>query len=423
MKAYKTSQGKWQVNYSERGKQRTIHLGRDFTSGSADRVATIVTDILSCRKRGDAVPLEILRRVENLPERVRNSFERHGLIGGVSSWTLADLLEKFRETKSHFKKTTQDFYRNFGNHLAAFFGSDCRLSAIGKLDCERFKNQHLGKLAACTTSRGLRACRTIFKYAVDAGWLENNPFKKVSSRVDVNLVRQSYVDNATIYKVMEYCRDDYDRLLLALARFGGLRIPSEAGHLRYCDFDLVNNVIRIHQDTKTGAREVPLFGEIREIFDRIVVNLGKISVPADSPGENYSADSQALVFGKLGNRGTIHNRILAVIRASGVPVWLKLFVNLRSSCITDLVGRGYSEKTLDAIFGNSARVRNLHYVQFLKDKEYSKVLEDAERLRRLSVENVVKKDTEFDIESLDEGELLRLRDWLLKRYGTGKQAG
>jgi len=77
--------------------------------------------------------------------------------------------------------------KNFGNHLVAFFGSDCRLSAIGKLDCERFKNQYLGKLAACTASHGLRACRTIFKYAVDAGWLENNPFNEVTSRVDVNL--------------------------------------------------------------------------------------------------------------------------------------------------------------------------------------------------------------------------------------------
>jgi len=173
-------------------------------------------------------------------------------------------------------------------------------------------------------------------------------------------------------------------------------------------------VIRIHLDTKTGAREVPLFGEIREIFDRIVVNLGKTSV---------TANSQELVFGKLGKRGTIRNRLLAVIRASGVPVWLKLFVNLRSSYITDLVGRGYSEKTLDAIFGNSARVRNLHYVQFLKDKEYGNVLADAERLRSLSVENVVKNAAKFDVESLDEVELLRLRDWLLKRYGTGKQAG
>ena len=35
--------------------------------------------------------------------------------------------------------------------------------------------------------------------------------------------------------------------------------------------------------------------------------------------------------------------------------WAKLFVNLRSSCITDMVERSYTEKTLDAIFGNTIK--------------------------------------------------------------------
>jgi len=68
MRAYKTGQGKWQVNFSEKGKQRTLYLGRDFTSGSADRVARIVTDLLACRNRGDVVPLEILQKIKTLPE-------------------------------------------------------------------------------------------------------------------------------------------------------------------------------------------------------------------------------------------------------------------------------------------------------------------------------------------------------------------
>ena len=108
MQAYKTSQGNWQVNFSEKGKQKTLYLGRDFTSGSADRVARIVTDILACRNRGDTVPLEILRKVETLPERVQRSFERHGLTGNIAGRTLASLLESFYTTKTHLKSTTQE---------------------------------------------------------------------------------------------------------------------------------------------------------------------------------------------------------------------------------------------------------------------------------------------------------------------------
>lgn len=37
---------------------------------------------------------------------------------------------------------------------------------------------------------------------------------------------------------------------------------------------------------------------------------------------------------------------------------------------------GYSEKTLDSIFGNSAKVRAEHYEQFHKVVEYDRVLHD-----------------------------------------------
>ena len=166
------------------------------------------------------------------------------------------LLQSFYESKAHLKPKTQENYRMFGNLLSEFFGKNKKIASIEKFNCERFKAALLKKYAACTISRGMRSCRSIFKFAVDAEWLIKNPFVGVSGSVEVNLDRQVYVDRKTIYRVMEHCRDDYDRLLLALARFGGLRIPSEIRLMRFSDF--TKDVILIHKDTKTGAREVPL---------------------------------------------------------------------------------------------------------------------------------------------------------------------
>ena len=92
MKAYKTTQGNWQVNFSEFGKQRTLYLGREFTVSSADRVARIVTEILSCRKMGDAVSPEIIRRISELPVNIQKSFVKHGLMDKTSCRTLGELL-------------------------------------------------------------------------------------------------------------------------------------------------------------------------------------------------------------------------------------------------------------------------------------------------------------------------------------------
>jgi hypothetical protein len=41
---------------------------------------------------------------------------------------------------------------------------------------------------------------------------------------------------------------------------------------------------------------------------------------------------------------------------------------------------GYDEKTLDAIFGNSARIRMKHYIQFNKQRAYARILADGDRI-------------------------------------------
>jgi hypothetical protein len=104
---------------------------------------------------------------------------------------------------------------------------------------------------------------------------------------------------------------------------------------------------------------------------------------------------------------------------SGVECWKKLFVNLRSSCITDCVEWGYSEKMMDSMFGNSARIRSQHYVQFRRDREYAKALENNERMIKRLRENNEKEDLTMN----EKEELFLLRNLLVNRFGTGRTAG
>ncbi|MDR1269977.1 MAG: hypothetical protein LBK82_10660, partial [Planctomycetaceae bacterium] len=107
-----------------------------------------------------------------------------------------------------------------------------------------------------------------------------------------------------------------------------------------------------------------------------------------------------------------------VITRAGVEQYLKLFINMRSSCITDLDALGYSEKTLDAIFGNSAEVRRIHYLQLQKREAYKKVLADNKAIlynKDLSGNNI-----QNDIENLLSCKnLLTLRDFLVSAFGVG----
>jgi hypothetical protein len=84
-----------------------------------------------------------------------------------------------------------------------------------------------------------------------------------------------------------------------------------------------------------------------------------------------------------------------------------------------MVDRRYSEKTLDAIFGNSALVRSRYYIQFRKEKEYARVLADDAHIVKMLREGVDEK--ELSLEKINE--LLVLRDLLVNHFGTGKKAG
>ena len=127
-----------------------------------------------------------------------------------------------------------------------------------------------------------------------------------------------------------------------------------------------------------------------------------------------------MVFPNLGNH--CRDKIVFAIKQSGVPVWKKLFINLRSSCITDFVERGYSEKTLDAIFGNSALVRSRHYVQFRKEREYSRVLQEDECLLKL-YRNGIDLDVSDDLLLRKIRQILVSPEVLVSEFGAVKKAG
>jgi site-specific recombinase XerD len=399
MKAYRTKQGSWQLNYSENGVQKTLYLGKRFNAASADRVAKIVTELLYSRGRGDTVPLEILQKMFNLPKRIRLSIERLGLMNRVLDLTLDEFFNRFAKTKAELKPKTQKFYKDWFKRFYDYFGKEILVSTISSDVAKKFADCCEDNLAPCTVYRGMVACRTMFKLAVKLGIVTENPFSEIKLGERVNTSRQYYVSRETIENVLKFCNDDRERLVIVLARFAGFRIPSELKHLRFGDFK--NDIIIVHEDTKTGFREVPLFREVKEVFERL------------------SGRSDELVFPRQYSEQWYSWQMLAdTLERAGMERWPKLYVNMRSSCITDLDALGYSEKTLDAIFGNSAEVRRIHYLQLQKEEAYKKVLADNEAILYKKNKSANNMDNNME-KLLSCKNLLALRDLLVSQFGTG----
>jgi integrase len=345
------------------------------------------------------LPPDLLRRIRELPPRIRESLERFGLVSDQFDLTLQRLCKRYQETKTNCKEKTVRHYCQWSNRLYEFFGKDAKVSVVTKKEAEKFLDCISDHLSPCTVFRGTITCRAIFRYAVGLGTIFSSPFEGVRRGQRTNESRQFYVSRDMIDKVLSACADDRERLVVVLARYGGLRIPSEIERLTFGDF--TETRFHIHEDTKTGAREVPLFHEIREVFERL-----------------SGSSSERIFTGKLSKSWGAWTMLADILERVGLDRWPKLFVNLRSSSITDLVKLGYDERTLDAIFGNSAEVRKAHYIQLQKDKEYKKVLEDNAAI----VEFLRKNGGTFEMgkKEISLRDILDFRDLLVSRFESEK---
>src|SRR5690606_19457727 len=103
--------------------------------------------------------------------------------------------------------------------------------------------------------------------------IDTDPFGDMKqTSVRANKAREHFITVETARQVLDACPNSQWRLIFALARFGGLRTPSESLELRWADIDWERNQIRVtlpktaHHEGKE-ERLIPLFPELRPYLD------------------------------------------------------------------------------------------------------------------------------------------------------------
>jgi len=103
------------------------------------------------------------------------------------------------------------------------------LSNITSLDAARWRQGLEDEgLAEATVSKRVKTARQIFKLGVRWKLLPENPFADLKAGSQRNRDRLVFVPRASVEAVLEVTSDVQWRLLIALSRYGGLRVPSEA---------------------------------------------------------------------------------------------------------------------------------------------------------------------------------------------------
>jgi len=186
--------------------------------------------------------------------------------------------------------------------------------------------------------------------------ISENPFDGTATGSFKNSARLVFVTRETTAQAIAEAPDAEWRLIIALARYGGLRCPSELLALTWQDVDWERSRFKATspKTKKQGKphRWVPLFPELRPYLEAAFDAAPEGSVYVV---ERYRDPSQ--------NLRTMFQRIL---KRAGVDPWERLFQNLRASRETELAN-DFPIHVVTEWLGNTPNVAIAHYLSATED--------------------------------------------------------
>jgi len=376
-----------QLSPGEDERRPKIHLGA-VTGRQAQSALSHIETLLKCRKTGDVMPTATQEWLNGIPDGLRSRLEKLALveIRAKNRWTVAAWVADYIARRPDVKEGTRRKWRDVQGKLAAFFRND----TIGDVTIQHAKAfrvylQTTVGLSENTLRRHIGIARQFFNAAIEAEIIVKNPFRGQSVSLRANEARFYYVNPETAQAVLEACPDAAWRLLFGLARYGGLRCPSEVLRLKWQDVDFAKERFTVHS-SKTehhadgGIRTVPMFPELKPLF--------RDAFEQAKDGAVYCIDRYK---GQWSNVGVHMARI---IKHAGVNVWPKLFQNCRSTRETELFKlTGGNIKAVCKWLGNSPAVAMAHYAQVteadMQQAAKKAVMIDAENALEKEVHNQV----------------------------------
>ena len=248
-----------QLSPGENESRPKISLG-DCNAKQADSAKRNIEHILKCKNAGDIIPPLVQDWLTGLTDGLRKRLEALSIIEPRNkgrSFTVAEWTEKYLKMRQADKGTKADTVRkleNVARRLSVFFKTE-KLNEITVFQAKAFKKYLLTTvgLSENTARKHIAISRQFFTAAIESNLIEDNPFKGKGQPVTIrpNKNRFFYVTQEMALKVLETCPDTQWRLIFGLARWGGLRCPSEVLRLKWQDIDFNRDVIYVVK-TKNG---------------------------------------------------------------------------------------------------------------------------------------------------------------------------
>jgi integrase len=274
---------------------------------------------------------------------------------------LGEFLDAYELKRTDVGKGTTNSYKQTSGLLNEYFGRNKPLKDVTEGDADEFRAWLLTKVGDNTARRHCGRAKQFFRAAHRKKLIAENPFGDMKgTSVRENRSREYFLSLEDSLAVLDACPDLQWRLIFALARFGGLRTPSETLLLKLADVDWARNKIRI-TSPKTAHHEgheerfIPIFPELRPLLLE--------AAEAAEPGTEY------FITKHRQPNCNLRTQFERIIKRAGLKPWPKLFQNLRSTRETELA-KAFPIHVVCRWLGNSQLVAAKHYLQ-LQDSDFA----------------------------------------------------
>ncbi len=358
------------------GKRRSIRLGK-LSMRQAESVRVKVENLVAAKITGHAPSDEVSRWLAGLDDPMINKLARAGLTSHRNHTTLQGWLDRYlSDREGELKPESLRKLRQTKDKLLAYYDPQTPLRAITVEQAadwrQWMKTQKLSE-AAIKTHCG--NAKTMAEEAVRRELVSDNPFQHLKSGPTPSRHKR-YVTPDEIDRIIDACPNAEWKLLFGLARYVGLRIPSESHLLSWADVDWERSRLTVRSpktEHHTGHEQ------------RIVPVTPKLMKLLQDRFDECDEGQQHLVA--IRGKGAVIRQVRAIWKRASVEPWARLWQTLRQSCEKEMAMR-FPQYAVSKWIGHSITVSGRHYANDVPDELFQRA---AEMATIKAVQNPVQK--------------------------------
>ena len=331
------------------GRRRSVTLGKVPKRAAAD-MAGLISRLNAAALAGAAPSDADARRVADLPDAMHARLAAVGLVAGRDpAPTVGDLLDRFLAdrrgdvARGNLKPGTFAHLEDAADHLRAHFGNGRRVESVTAADADGFRaafaaGGRKGKRAEATVRRTVGRARQVWAWGRRRGLLpgDADPWGHLAAAVRSNPKRKVYVPEEDARRILAACPSAQWRAVVALARWGGLRVVSELVPLTWADVHLPDAAADDERDragwlnVRSPKTEHHPGGERRTVplFPELVGPLADLY--------ELAPEGEPRLFPDLTPKANLGTTFAKIVTRAGLDALPKPFTNLRASRATDL---------------------------------------------------------------------------------------